>query len=101
MLHLIQAGLDMLGPEFVFNQTIAPLIEPTVDYLLRQFVQEVARSQQKLALKQLKCILMILKGVSTASETSANLAQAFLTTKAKKNWARQPQDPNQILQVMS
>ena len=44
MLHLIQVSLDMLGPEFVFNQVIAPLIEPTVDYLLQQFVQEVAKS---------------------------------------------------------
>ena len=44
MLHLIQVSLDMLGPEFVFNEAIAPLIEPTVDYLLLQFAQEVAKS---------------------------------------------------------
>ena len=44
---------------------------------------------------------MILKGVSTASETSAKLAQAFLTTKAKKNWARQPQDSSKTLQLMN
>ena len=92
MLALMQVSLDILGPEFVFNQTIAPLIEPSLDYLLQHFLQAVTRSSQKLILKIIKYILMILKGVSTASENSAKLAQVFLTSKAKKSWAAQPQD---------
>ena len=101
MLALMQVSLDILGPEFVFNQTIAPLIEPSLDYLLQHFLQAVTRSSQKLILKIIKYILMILKGVSTASENSAKLAQVFLTNKAKKSWAAQPQDSDQTLQIMN
>ena len=61
--------------------------------MLQYFVQEVTRSHKKLILKIVKYFLMILKGVSTASEeTSAKLAQVFLSVKAKKNLAQQPQD---------
>ena len=74
MLNLMYICFEILGPEFVFNQAIAPLIEPSLDFLLLHFERAITKSSQKLILKVVKYILMILKGVSTASENSAKLA---------------------------
>ena len=74
MLILMQLCLEIIGPEFVFNQEIAPLIEPSLDFLMQYYLQGVTKSSKKVILKIVKYILMILKGVSTASENSAKLA---------------------------
>ena len=79
MLQLISSCLENLGPAFVNNPSITPLIEPTIDFLLQYLVKTVIKSSKKAILKNIKYIFMLVSGFANLSEEHAELAQILLS----------------------
>ena len=74
--------LEYLGPSFVDNPAIIPLVEPTLDFLLQHFVKSVIKSSKKFVLRHVKYILMLVFVTKNASAETSELARIFISIRA-------------------